>query len=152
MATVYMGMGLGSVAGAPFAGWLSDRLGRRVALATVMSVMAVGSLCVATVRGPLLVGAVIVLGGLWASYPTLTATFVRDHLDQREFSAAFGIMTIAYGLAAVLPPLLAGIVADRFGTFRGVYLALSGIAVVGAFLAAGLREQRSSSPTPMPPR
>ena len=140
VATVFAGMGLASVAGAPLAGWLADRLGRRVALGAVMVAMAVGCLCVALVRGPLLIGAVVGFGGFWASYPTLTATFVRDHLDSREFSAAFGVMTIAYGIAAVFPPLLVGLVADAFGTFSGVYLVLTAIAVLGALLLLGVEE------------
>ena len=52
-------------------------------------------------------------------------------------------MTVAYGLAAVLPPLLAGIVADLFGTFSGVYLGLAAIAVLGGVLAMGLQDPRN---------
>ncbi|MEM1247542.1 MAG: MFS transporter [Acidobacteriota bacterium] len=142
VALVFMGSGLASVVGAPLTGWLSDRLGRRTAMGAVMTAMGVGSVCVATLNGPFLALVVVLFGGLWASYPTLTATYVRDHLDQRAFSSAFGVMTMAYGIAAVIPPLVVGLAADHFGTFRGVYLGLAAMAGIGAFLVWGLDERR----------
>ncbi len=145
VALVFMGSGLASVVGAPFAGWLSDRLGRPAAMGFVMAAMGVGSLCVATLGGPVLIVVIVLFGGLWASYPTLTATYVRDHLDQRAFSAAFGVMTIAYGIVAVIPPLAVGLVADRFGTFSGVYMTLAVTATLGAVLVSGLDGSRQES-------
>lgn len=129
--TIYLGLGLASLIGAPLIGWISDQLGRRTAMLGVMSIIGAACIGVATLKGPSLVLVVILFGGLWVSYPTLTATYVRDHLNDRQFGSAFGLMTIFFGIAAIVPPFAAGAVADDRGSFTLPYLAFGGLAVVG---------------------
>lgn len=131
VANVYLGTGLFSVVMAPLVGWLSDRVGRSAAKRGVMGGLAVGSVAVAIGPPWMVVAAAIGLGGMWSSYPTLTATYVRDHLDAREFAAAFGMMTIFYGIAAMVAPAGVGILADRFDGFVVPYLAIAALAGVG---------------------
>ena len=135
---IYIGMGLASIVGAPTMGLVSDRVGRRSALLAVMIAMAVGSLVIAFAPTAAVVVGVIAFGGLWASYPTLTATYVRDHLDAREFNAAYGVMTIFYGLASILPPLLVGVLADELGNFTAVYLVIAATAGIGVVIVGGI--------------
>lgn len=91
----------------------------------------------------------LALGGLWSSYPTLTATYVRDHVDAREFGSAYGTMTIFYGLMAMVAPAGVGILADRFDGFTVAYLAVAALAVGGVAIlasvpgAGGVRTDRS---------
>ena len=145
VANLYLGMGLVSVVVAPLLGWLSDRLGRVAAKIGVMAGLAVGSAAVA-LGTPWLVGAaVLALGGLWSSYPTLTATYVRDHLDAREFGSAFGTMTIFYGGSAVAAPAAVGILADRFDTFTVPYLAVAGLSAVGVAILVTVPGGRAGS-------
>ncbi|MDH4146224.1 MAG: MFS transporter, partial [Acidimicrobiia bacterium] len=132
---VYIGMGFSSLLGAPAVGWLSDRRGRRAAFLTVVAGLCVGSFVIALGSGLLVAGAALLLGGMWSSYPTLTATYVRDHLDAREFGSAFGAMTVFYGLFAIFPPLFAGVIADRLGGFRVPYVAIGALCLAcGAVL------------------
>lgn len=131
VALVYVGLGFGSMIGAPLIGWISDRTSRKAALIGVMFIMLTTSLTVALGSGVLLYGTVVCFGGLWASYPTLTATYIRDHLDDRQFGQAYGTMTIFYGLAAVLPPAVSGSIADQTGSFTVPYLLIAGLAVLG---------------------
>jgi MFS family permease len=135
---VYIAMGFASVIGAPFMGWISDRIGRRTAMIGVLSMMSVGSLLVAFGSKPVVVVGIIAFGGMWSSYPTLTATFVRDHLEAREFSSAFSTMTIFYGFAAILPPVLIGILADRTGSFGLSYVLIAVLALAASTIARGI--------------
>ncbi len=131
VSSIYLGLGIASLIGAPLIGGISDRLGRRTAMLGVMSIIGAASVGVATLNGAPLVVIVILFGGLWVSYPTLTATYVRDHLNDRQFGSAFGLMTIFFGLAAIIPPFAAGAVADDRGSFELPYLAFGGLAIVG---------------------
>ena len=132
VATIYLALGFGSLIGSPLVGWTSDRFGRRSAMTAVLLMSATAAGAVALLTGGALVVLVVVFGGMWAGYPALTATYVRDHLDDRAFGSAFGTMTIFYGLAAVAPPVLAGIVADARGSFELPYLGFAGLAIFGA--------------------
>lgn len=138
VALVYIGLGFGSLIGAPLIGLLSDRTSRKTALITVMFIMGATSAVVALAEGWLLFGTVLLFGGLWASYPTLTATYVRDHLDDRVFGQAYGMMTIFYGTAAIIPPYLAGSIADKSGSFTIPYLLVALVAVVGVAILTRL--------------
>ncbi|MEL6981439.1 MAG: MFS transporter [Actinomycetota bacterium] len=134
VANLYLGMGLVSVVAAPLVGWLSDRFGRLVAKIGVMTGLAVGSAAIAIGTTWLVVAAVLALGGMWSSYPSLTATYVRDHLDARAFGSAYGTMTIFYGVMAMVAPAAVGILADRFDGFTIAYLAVAVLALVGVVI------------------
>lgn len=133
---LYLGMGLVSVVAAPFVGWLSDRFGRAVIKIGVMGGLALGSAIIALGPTWLVALAVLALGGLWSSYPSLTATYVRDHLDAREFGSAYGTMTIFYGVTAMIAPAGVGILADRFDGFAIAYLSVAALAVIGVAILA----------------
>jgi len=138
VANVYIFMGFVSVVVAPLVGALSDRVGRREAKIGVMLALAVGSVAVAFGGRVVVVASVLALGGVWGSYPTLTATYVRDHLDDREFGSAYGTMTIFYGVAAMVTPAAAGILADQLGSFTAGYLAVAVLSVIGAWVLVSI--------------
>ncbi len=142
VANVYIGMGFASVLTAPLVGAISDRIGRRTAKIAVMAALMAGSAAVAIGGRWLVPLSVLAIGGMWSSYPTLTATYVRDYLDAREFGAAYGLMTIFYGVAAVIAPVGAGILADARGSFALPYLVVSAIALIGTIILATIPSQR----------
>lgn len=138
VANVYIGMGLMSVITAPLVGAISDRVGRRTAKMAVMVALMAGSAAVAIGGRWLVPLSVLAIGGMWSSYPTLTATYVRDYLDARQFGAAYGTMTIFYGVAAVFAPVGVGALADALGGFRVPYLVVAGTALAGAAILASI--------------
>ncbi len=147
VANLYLGMGLVSVVAAPLVGWLSDRFGRLVAKIGVMAGLAIGSASIAIGTTWLVVVAVLALGGMWSSYPSLTATYVRDHLDARAFGSAYGTMTIFYGMMAMVAPAAVGILADRFDGFAFAYLAVALLAVVGVAVLVTVPRSVEGEPT-----
>lgn len=104
----------------------------------VLAVAAVGTTVVATTTGPVAVAGLFCFGSVWSSYPTLVATYVRDHTEARGFGEAFSTMTIFYGAAALCAPFVTGWLADLTGHFRTPYLGLSALCAVGAMLMARL--------------
>lgn len=144
VANVYIGMGIASLVVAPLVGWLSDRTGRRSAKVGVMAGLALGALAIAIGPTWMVVTAAVLVGGLWSSYPTLTATYVRDQLDARLFGSAYGTMTIFYGLAAMAAPVAAGLLADSFGGFTVPYLAVAALAGVGVVVLASVPRESAT--------
>jgi MFS family permease len=130
----FASMSLLAIPGAPALGWLSDRCGRKPVMTVVLLVAAVGTSVVATSRGAIAVAGSFCFGTVWSSYPTLVATYVRDHTEARAFSEAFSTMTIFYGIAALSAPILVGRLADATGHFRVPFLGLAAICAAGGLV------------------
>ncbi|WP_420625686.1 MFS transporter [Candidatus Poriferisodalis sp.] len=149
---VYSGMGAGSMVGALAFGRLSDRMGRPATMATVMAISASAGLVLAA-RVPsaaIVVAAVVVFGGTSFAYPSLTATFVRDHVTDRTFAAVFGTMTMFYGPAAIAGPSASGWLADRTGSYDATYWTIAAMALLSCVCMATMRRSRSTAPQQAP--
>ena len=144
--TLFSSMGLAGVASAPLAGALSDRIGRRPTMLAVVIVLSAGAALVALGSGAFVVVGVVAFGAVMSTFPILTAAYVRDHRDARAFGAAFGAMTVFYGLSAVVTPVAMGTIADRAG-FTPVYLALAAVGGVAVALVYGLPRSVPARPT-----
>jgi len=139
-------MSLLAIPGAPLLGLLSDRFGRKPVMVVVLALAGAGTAVVAVGRGGVAVTGTFLFGAVWSSYPTLVATYVRDHTEARAFSEAFSTMTIFYGMAALCAPFLTGWVADTTGHFRTPYLGWSVLCLLGAVLMAGLPSPVAAGP------
>ncbi len=146
VANIYIGLGISSLVGAPLMGWVSDRAGRRRALMIVMTVIGVLSTSIALASGPGLAVVVVLFGGMWASYPTLTATYMRDHLDAHSFGSVYGTITVFYAIASVPAPIVVGAIADWRGSFTISYLSVTALAITGL---VALRQLPRHEPDPV---
>lgn len=122
-------------------GSLSDRIGRDRSLVIACSCTALSSLCVAFGSKPFFVAGVAMFAFFAYSVPPLTAGAVRDHLSDRAFGSAFGLMTIVYGLGSLVAAQVGGWIADVTGGFTTVYFLLAVLAFMsaGASLARDIR-------------
>lgn len=137
---VFAWMGAGSIVGALAFGRISDRIGRPATMATVMALSA-GTAAVLATRAPaaVIVVAVVVFGAASFSYPSLTATFVSDHVSDRTFAAVLGSMTMFYGPASVVGPAASGWLADRTGSFSTTYWVIAAVALTSCVCMATMR-------------
>lgn len=149
VAWIYVAMGISSLIGAPLMGSISDRLGRRTSMVAVLTVLGVGSIVIALGSKAMVVIGVMLFGGMWSSYPTLTATYVRDHVDDRTFGSVYGTMTIFYGVAAILPPIVTGLIADALGSFTVPYLIVAGFSGLAAMIALRIPKSQASAAEPV---
>ncbi|WP_420621705.1 MFS transporter [Candidatus Poriferisodalis sp.] len=149
---VFSGMGAGSMVGALAFGRLSDRMGRPATMATVMAISACTGVVLAA-RVPnaaIIVAAVVVFGGASFAYPSLTATFVSDHVADRTFAAVLGTMTMFYGPVSVIGPAASGWLADRTGNFDATYGVIAVMALTSCLCMATMRRSRSTAPQQAP--
>lgn len=119
-------------------GTLSDRIGRRCGLALVFTVQTAAYLLAGLKAGTLgLTVSLVLYGCAVFAIPAIMAAAVGDYLGLKRASAAFGTITIFFGLGQVVGPAGAGIIAKSTGTFTTPYLiagTLTAIAAVTAFL------------------
>jgi MFS family permease len=69
-------------------------------------------------------------GAIWPMY----GACARDYFPKEITGAVFGLMTIFYGVGAMVSPVLTGYLADVTGTFRWSF----GLGAFTAFIAAVL--------------
>lgn len=144
-------MGAGSIVGALAFGRLSDRIGRPLTMATVMALSSGAAVVLATrAPGAAIIVAVVVFGTASFSFPSLTATFVSDHVSDRTFAAVLGSMTMFYGPASVIGPAASGWLADRTGSFSATYTVIAALALTACICMATMRRRDDVAPQSAP--
>jgi MFS family permease len=141
-------VGLLSLLSGPVFGSLSDRIGRRSGLAVVFAVQAAAYALVAANLPVFFLYLSIGFFGVAAwSIPTIMIAAVSDHVGPERALGAFGVITFFFGIGQVAGPAMAGILADRTGSFSSSFAmaaALAGGAIaVSALLPA---PHRAASP------
>jgi MFS family permease len=120
------------------AGWLSDRLGRKPLVVAGMAVQA-GALALLLASdgafAPALAAATLLGAGTALVYPTLIAA-VSDAVSPRERASAVGVYRFWRDAGFVGGALVAGIVADSFGSGPAIAVVAGLTAASGAWVAA----------------
>jgi MFS family permease len=128
----------------PSVGRKAQQWGRRPLLLLGFAALVVRGILFATVSGPyLLVGAQIFDGITAAVFSVMVPLIVADvAFGSGRFNLAQGIVGTATGIGASLSTVLAGFVADRFGTSTA-FFGLAGVAALGlAMIWAVMPETR----------
>ncbi len=145
----YSGLGLAVIVGGIVLGRLSDRVGRRRALVVGFAVMAV-CICGPLIgREPVVTPLAFGFGLMFSGLPAVIAAALRDELDPRSFGAAFGAMTLAFGLGQVLGPQIGGWIGDARGSFDLAFVLSAAAITVGAVASWLLPRRPADEPTPV---
>ncbi|MGI9616064.1 MAG: MFS transporter, partial [Acidimicrobiales bacterium] len=134
-ALAFTAFGVGTIAGGPILGPLSDRFGRRSGLVTAFALMIVCSAIVPTGSRPWATVAAAGFGLAFTGVPTGVAATIRDDVDGTAFGAAFGAATLAFGAALMIGPQLGGVIGDVTGSFDLVFVLAALTAIFGLTLA-----------------
>jgi len=117
---------------------LSDYIGRKKSLVIIQSLVALGTAFIIFVgnRVPLLMVGLGCFGFLYGAIWPMYGSCARDYFPKEITGAVFGLMTIFYGVGAMVSPMLTGHLADVTGTFRwsfglGAFTALVAAVVIG---------------------
>ena len=118
--TVALFLALAQVVGIvvqPAMGWLSDRFGRKIVLVPALTAMGLLSAVLAVAEpGPQLVLTILALGAFLYSLHTIMIAAAMDVAGEDEVQST--IVSLIYGASFIgtLSPVLAGVIADNFGT------------------------------------
>jgi len=117
---------------------LSDYIGRKISLVIVQSFLALSILFILLMgnRVPFLMIGLGCFGFLYGAVWPMYGACARDYFPKGITGAVLGLMTIFYGVGAMISPVLTGYLADVTGAFQwsfglGAFAALMGAVLIG---------------------
>ena len=127
-------VGFLSLFSGPVFGTLSDKLGRKAGLMVVFSLQMFAYLMVAADLPPLFLYLSIGFFGIVAwSIPSIMVAAVSEYVGINQALSAFGFITFIFGIGQIAGPSVAGVLAERTGSFSSSFFmaaALAGIAIL----------------------
>jgi predicted MFS family arabinose efflux permease len=141
---VFAFYGTGSALGALTIGRLSDRIGRRTTMIGCYLAAALPCFTVLTGREPFVSLGGLLFGMSMSGAVVSLAAHIGDNTRPQDFSAAFGVVTLCFGVAQTVGPRLGGWMADRNGNFKAVFMLAGFCWLVGGVCASGMRRSSSS--------
>lgn len=137
-------VGLLSLFSGPVFGTLSDRLGRKVGLTIVFSLQMLSYLMVAANLPPLFLYLSIGFYGIVAwSIPSIMVAAVSEYVGVSNALAAFGFITFIFGLGQIAGPSVAGVLAERTGSFSSSFFMAAAFAGMAIVLTLFLKKPRA---------
>jgi len=107
-----------SIFSGPLFGWLSDRLGRKKGIILVYALFTLAYVLVAAdLPEPFLYASIAIFGLAVWSVPTIMSAAVGDYTGPARAVKAFGFITLFFGAGQITGPAVAGVIADKTGTF-----------------------------------
>jgi len=135
--------GLLGIFSGPLFGSLSDRIGRARTLALVYGLQGISHLLLALNPVP---GSVYFSIGLFAlcawSVPSIMAASVGDYLGPVKAASGFATVTLFFSIGQISGPALAGILAEKSGSFSHSYLLAGLLTATAALLSLTLPKIR----------
>ena len=138
---VFAVFGVASIAGGITMGRISDRIGRRPALMAGYLLAGFAVLTPVTHREPWVMLGALAFGFAFAGNIAVIGAYIADHARPVEFGAAFGAVTLFFGLAQTVGPQLGGTIADRAGSFTWTFVVSAVAWSVGAVTASALAQR-----------
>jgi MFS family permease len=132
-------------------GWAGDRFSKRAIVVACMIGHAAGLLLLATASTAWMVAGFAVLHGLaWGIRGPLMAAIRADYFGSAAFGTISGASSVIAMLGMIAGPLVAGLLADRTGSYRSGFTVLAALAFLGSvFFLFGKRPPppgRASAP------
>jgi OFA family oxalate/formate antiporter-like MFS transporter len=133
-------------------GWVSDRIGRELAMGIAFSLQAVCLLLVMTIgqlSGTLFTITLVLTFFTWGEIFSLYPSIVGDYYGAKHATANYGAMYSAKGVASIIGGGLAALLFERFGTWTACFYGSAVLAVLAAGLIFGLRLTAAPIKTPV---
>jgi MFS family permease len=134
-------VGFLSLFSGPVFGTLSDYIGRKSGLMLVFLLQMLAYLMVAANLPPLFLYLSIVFYGIVAwSIPSIMVAAVSEYVGPEKALAAFGFITFIFGLGQITGPSIAGVLAEKTGSFSSSFFMAAALATTAILLAAFLHK------------
>jgi len=134
-------IGFLSLFSGPVFGTLSDRIGRKSGLMIVFALQTLAYLLVAANLPALFLYLSIFCYGIVAwSIPSIMVAAVSEYVGPEKALAAFGFITFIFGLGQITGPSVAGILAERTGSFSSSFFMAAAFAATAILLTSYLRK------------
>lgn len=129
-------MGVATITGRLFGGWLMDRINARIiaALAAILAAALPAALLLAPGSVPAAVAGVAVYGLVGGAKIPAIAYLTGRHLGQRAFGTLYGTISAAIALSVAIGPLTANIIYDATQSYELVMWAVVPALAVSALL------------------
>ncbi len=138
-------VGFLSLFSGPVFGTLSDRLGRKAGLMAVFFLQMISYLLVATKLPGLFLYLSIGFYGIVAwSIPSIMAAAVGDYFGAHRAGQAFGFVTFIFGFGQIIGPAVAGMLAEKTGSFSGSFYMAAAFAAIAILLTAFLKRPQTT--------
>lgn len=140
---------LTSILGRLSFGWLGDRFNRKMTTAVGFSMMSLGMFCfgyTATAGTWLLVPFLVFFGIGYGGLNVMRPSLIQEYFGRRSFGTVFGLVIGINMAGSIGGPTLAGWVFDTWGSYQGIWLAMSAIpvaAVVAALMMSPVRSRQT---------
>lgn len=134
-------VGFLSLFSGPVFGTLSDKLGRKTGLIIVFLFQMTSYILVASGLSGIFLYLSIGFYGLVAwSIPSIMAAAVGDYVGAQKAAAAFGLITFIFGFGQIAGPAVAGILAEKTGSFSSSFAMAAAFSAAAVILTAFLRK------------
>lgn len=129
-------VGLLSLFSGPLFGMLADRVSRRFSLMLVFSIQTLAYLLAGLhLAASFLLLSIGCFGIVAWSIPSIMAALTGDYAGPDKTFAMFSALTFLFATGQVAGPFLAGLIAERTGTFSGSYLLAAALTAIAVMLA-----------------
>jgi OFA family oxalate/formate antiporter-like MFS transporter len=138
-------LNLGNFAGRLIAGPLFDHIGRRAALHANSALLVLACIPLALgASGPIALTALLLLGAQYGALSTLTPAATSDVVPAERFGTTFGLVFTSWGVAGLIAPVAAAVLATVIG-YGGVYAAFLVVAAL-SWASIGMYVRLSNQP------
>jgi len=130
-----------SVGGRLSFGWLGDKYGRRRTVAVAFAMMTAGMLLFSYAQAVglwLLIPFILLFGIGYGGSTATRPSMVAEYFGRANYGTILGLIVGVNAIGAFIGPPLAGWVFDTWDSYQGVWLAYSGLAIVGSLLIVNI--------------
>jgi sugar phosphate permease len=141
-------IGMASVLGRFFFGWLSDRIrDAKYAAAIGLFFMAAGIIVLLKAETvTLLFGSALLFGFGYGSMAPMIPYLVADRFGRQILGTAYGMLTFFMTVGGSIGPVLTGYIYDISGSYRSAWLLNLALMLMATFLILALKPARSGGP------
>ncbi|HAM53308.1 MAG TPA: MFS transporter [Nitrospiraceae bacterium] len=142
-------IGFLSLFSGPAFGSLSDKLGRKPGLIIVFFLQMLSYLLIASgLPGVFLSLSIFSYGIVAWSIPSIMVAAAGDYVGAHKTGQAFGLMTFIFGFGQIAGPAMAGLLAEKTGSFSGSFSMAAASAGIAIVLACFLKRPRNGPHRP----